>query len=142
MNAQFMTRATLAVGCLMALALEGPLWAAVTNQTILAELPWAATYNREVDFMRSLLEETNRAFDEKVWRAVKTDVPRPGVVSYELISFTFSYPRGLPHAPSSAEMVRPDKLIFAKEGVSRGPPPTRFRPVPRLSVCVNFVTAA
>jgi len=75
--------------------------------------------NREVDFMRSLLQETNKAFDDKIWRSVKRDVAKPTVVSYQLVSFVFYYPTGVPYAPSATEMAQPDELVFVNDSVHR-----------------------
>ena len=93
--------------------------AADPTASLFQDLPYAANLNREVDLMVSLLQKTNRAFDEKVWRSVRTEIRQPGVVSYELVSVLFSYPPGTPFAPSTAEMVQPDELIFADKRISR-----------------------
>jgi hypothetical protein len=95
------------------------LQAAQTNASVFAELPYALTLNREVDFMRSLLQETNRDFDQKVYASVGTGGGSPIVVSYSLVSFVFHYPAGIAHAPSATEMVQPDQLVCTKEGIKR-----------------------
>jgi hypothetical protein len=110
----FMTIALgLALQCILGLQ------AAQTNASVFRELAYASTLNREVDFMRSLLEETNRDFDQKVYASVGTSGSAPIVISYSLVSFVFHYPAGIPHAPSTTEMVQPDQLVCTKAGVKR-----------------------
>jgi hypothetical protein len=119
MNPLLVKRALVTLGCCVALGQEAVLWAAEKSASIVPGLAWTGTYNREVDFARSLLEQTNRVFDEKVWRSVTTDVAKPMVVSYELVSVIFSYPTGSSYAPSATEMVQPDELVMAKGCVVR-----------------------
>jgi hypothetical protein len=114
-----LTRSILAVALGLALRSTNALQAAQTNASVFAELPYALTLNREVDFMRSLLEETNRNFDQKVYASVGTGGGSAIVVSYSLVSFVFHYPAGIAHAPSATEMEQPDQLVCSKEGIKR-----------------------
>jgi hypothetical protein len=119
MNTTHLARSILAVALVLALRSTMALQAAQTNASVFAELPYALTLNREVDFMRSLLDETNRDFDQKVYASVGTNGGSLIVVSYSLVSFVFHYPEGIAHAPSATEMVQPDQLVCTKEGVKR-----------------------
>jgi hypothetical protein len=119
MSTTHLARSILAVALGLALLSTGVLQAAQTNASVYADLPYALTLNREVDFMRSLLEETNRDFDQKVYASVGTNGSSPIVVSYSLVSFVFHYPGGVAHAPSATEMVQPDQLVCTKEGIKR-----------------------
>jgi hypothetical protein len=93
--------------------------AAQTNASIFAEIPYALTFNREVDFMRSLLHEPNKDFDQKLYASVGTNSEGPIIISYRLVSFVFFYPPGIAHAPSATEMVRPDQLLCTEGTVKR-----------------------
>ena len=119
MNTSHRVRPILAVSLGLALQSTLGLQAAQTNASIFPELPYAAAANREVDFMRSLLEETNRDFDQKVYGSVRTNTSGPIVISYSLVSFVFHYPAGIAHAPSATEMVQPNQLVCTKEGITR-----------------------
>ena len=119
MKATLLARSILAAAIVLALQSAPGLLAAQTNASIFSELPYASTLNREVDFMRSLLEETNRDFDQKVYALVGTNGSAPIVISYSLVSFVFYYPAGIVHAPSATEMVQPDQLICTKGIVKR-----------------------
>lgn len=119
MNSAQSSRLFLTIALGLALQSSLGLQAAQTNASVFPELPYASTLNREVDFMRSLLEEPNRDFDQKVYASVGTNGTGPIVISYSLVSFVFHYPAGVPHAASATEMVQPDQLVCTKEGVKR-----------------------
>ena len=90
-----------------------------TNSTIFGELAWAETYNHEVDLIHSLLNQTNRNFDQKVCSSLTTNADGPVVISYRLVSFTFYYPAGIAIPPSSTEMANPDELVCKKDDIIR-----------------------
>jgi hypothetical protein len=119
MNTSYLGRSLLAVALILALQSATAIQVGQTNASIFPDLPYSATVDREVDFMRSLLEETNRDFDQRVYSSVRTNTSGPIVISYNLVSFVFHYPAGVPHAPSATEMVNPDQLVCTKEGTRR-----------------------
>ena len=119
MSTTRLARSILAVALGLALRSTMALQAAQTNASDFAELPYALTLNREVDFMRSLLEETNRDFERKIYASVGGSGGSPIVVSYSLVSFVFHYPVGITHAPSATEMVQPDQMVCTKESIQR-----------------------
>ena len=92
MSTAHLARSILAAALGLALRSTMPLQAAQTNASVFADLPYALTLNREVDFMRLLLEETNKNFDQKVYASVVANGGSPIVVSYSLVSFVFHYP--------------------------------------------------
>jgi hypothetical protein len=99
-----------------------------TNPAIFRELAWAESYNREVDLIHSLLNQTNRNFDQKVYSSFTTNTNGPVVISYHLVSFTFYYPAGIAIPPSSTEMANPDELVCRRTTSSGEPRQMRFRP--------------
>ena len=90
-----------------------------TNASIFPELAWAETYNREVDLIHSLLNETNGTFDQNAFRSLRTNANSPTIISFHSVSFTFYYPTGLVFAGSSTEMAKPDELLCTSGGISR-----------------------
>jgi hypothetical protein len=63
--------------------------------------------------------ETNKAFDEMVYKSVRASIKPPAIISYHLVTFVFSYPTTNDYVGSSCEMGRPDELICTSESVSR-----------------------
>jgi len=119
MNDLSLARSILTVAFSLALEPTVTSQAAQTNLFNFQSVPYASAFNREVDFMRSLLEETNRNFDEKVYSSVRTNVSGPIVISYSLVSFVFHYPAGVAHAGSATEMGQPDELVCTKQSILR-----------------------
>jgi len=74
---------------------------------------------QEVHLARSLFAETNRIFDEKVYSLVRKDCQPPAIISFQLVSFVFSYPSTPGWAPSTCDTGQPDQLLCTAEGVSR-----------------------
>ena len=85
-----------------------------------SEFPWVKTLNREVDLMRSLIAETNKAFDQKICASIGEVPKKPLVVSFQQVSFIFYYPAGVSYLKTpGTEMDAPDELICTKSAVLR-----------------------
>lgn len=79
---------------------------------------YPASVQQEVHLARSLFAETNRIFDKKVFSLVRKDCQLPAIISFQLVSFVFSYP-STNGWPSGCEGGQPDQLLCTAEGVSR-----------------------
>jgi hypothetical protein len=119
MNTSSLARCILTLVLSLPVALTAFSQSPQTNASILAGLPWAETYNREVDLIHPLLNQTNKNFDQKVCRSLSTNASNPVVISYQLVSFTFYYPTGVAFAASSTEMASPYELVCTKDGILR-----------------------
>jgi len=119
MNAPSFTRAVLAIALGLAVSPTVSSQAAQTNVSVFAGFPWAENVNREVDLARSLLAETNRSFDQKVYDSVRTNAHDPLVISFHLVSFIFYYPTGVAFLGSVTQMGQPDELVCTKDGILR-----------------------
>ena len=91
-----------------------------TNVFDLLGIPWAEASNREVELATSLLEDTNKNFDQKLYRSLITNDSSSVVITFHMASFVFYYPTGVAFLPESGtDMANPDELVCTKDGISR-----------------------
>lgn len=72
---------------------------------------------QEVHLVRSLFVETNSAFDERVCESVRSIIKPPLTLSYQLISFVFTYPTTNGWVPSQTELGHPDGLLYTGDKI-------------------------
>ena len=87
---------------------------AATNNWLLP-----ASTQQEVHLARSLFVETNKTFDERVYKSVRSVMKPPVTISYQLISFVFFYPTTNGCIGSYTELGQPDGLLCTGQGISR-----------------------
>ena len=115
MSARLHLRVVLILGGLIASApaqILVPKFNASTNSL------YPPTTQQEVHLVRSLLVETNSSFEHVLCRSVAADIKPAAVLSFHLLSFTFSYPSTNGCMPSQCEMAQPEELIWTAGGVS------------------------